>query len=64
MLIQYTSIGALDASAILRLKQASSGLLQTTEAAQGYVLFEGKYFSVSDVRSLTIPPTPQILTEG
>jgi hypothetical protein len=64
MLVQYTSIGTLDAAAISRLIQASSGLLQTSEAAQGYVIFEGKYYSVQDVRSLTPRPPLQVLTEG
>ncbi len=60
MLIQYTQISSLDAAAQNRLKQAASGLLQTNEASQGYVLFEGHYISASDVRNL-VGSKPQIL---
>ena len=63
MLIQYTSINTLDSAAQTRLKQAASGLFQTNEAAQGYVMFEGNYFSVQDVRQLT-GGGKQFLREG
>lgn len=53
MLIQYTQISELDNDAQKRLKQAASVLLQFAEAAQGYVMFEGKYFSVATVKLLT-----------
>ena len=53
MLVQYTKISELDDDARKRLKQAASGLLQFAEAAQGYVMFEGKYFSVGAVKLLT-----------
>lgn len=62
MLIQYTKISSLDAAAQQRLKQAASGLLQTNEATQGYVLFEGNYFSASEVRNIA-GTKPQILNE-
>lgn len=52
MLIQYTSVSSLDASTKARLAQAASGLMRTTEAANGYVMFEGKYFRVAEVQSL------------
>jgi hypothetical protein len=64
MLIQYTSTSSLDASTKARLAAASSGLLQTSEAAQGYVIFEGKYFSILEVRALTPRPPLQNLMEG
>ena len=53
MLVQYTQISALDTDAQERLKQAASGLLRTNEAHQGFVMFEGKYFSVQSVQALT-----------
>lgn len=52
MLIQQTPISALDSAAQARLRAAARGLLQTNEAAQGYVMFEGKYFSVAAVQQL------------
>lgn len=63
MLIQYTSTSSLDAATKARLAQASSGLMRTTEAAQGYVMFEGKYFSVAEVQSLG-GSGRQLLQEG
>ena len=52
MLIQYTSVSSLDSSTKARLAQAAAGLMHTTEAANGYVMFEGKYFHVSEVQGL------------
>ena len=52
MLIQQTPISALDPAAQARLRAAAHGLLQTNEAALGYVLFEGRYFSVAAVKQL------------
>lgn len=52
MLVEYTPITALDAAARERLKSAASGLLQTYEAQQGFVMFEGKYFSAASVQQL------------
>lgn len=60
MLVQYTPITALDTVAQARLKAAASGLLQTHEAMQGFVMFEGKYFSASAVQQL-VATKPQIL---
>ena len=61
MLVQYTPVSSLDQAAKARLAAALSGLLQTTEAARGYVMFEGRYFSVADLSS--IGRGPQILQE-
>lgn len=61
MLIQYTPVSALDQNARARLAAALTGLLQTTEAARGYVMFEGRYFAVSDLQS--IGRGPQMLQE-
>jgi hypothetical protein len=63
MLIQYTSTSSLDASTKARLAAAASGLMRTTEAAQGYVMFEGKYFRVAEVQSLG-GSGRQLLQEG
>jgi hypothetical protein len=52
MLIQQTPITSLTPDQVQRLRQAASGLLQTNEAALGYVMWEGKYFSTAAVRSL------------
>jgi hypothetical protein len=60
MLVEYTPIASLDAAAQARLKQAASGLLQTNEAQNGFVFFEGKYFSVQSLQSL-LSPQRQIL---
>lgn len=61
MLIQYTQIGSLDSAAQSRLKNAAaSGTLQTNEAAQKYVVFEGKYFSLDSVQQL-VSAKPQLL---
>lgn len=60
MLIQYTQISSLDAASQTRLKYAATGLLQTNEAANGYVLFEGHYISAPDIRNF-ISSKPQML---
>jgi hypothetical protein len=63
MLIQYTAIASLDQASRARLAQAASGLMHTTEAANGYVMFEGKYFHVSEVQRLQ-GGSRQLLQEG
>lgn len=63
MLVQYTSVASLDAAAKARLTAAASGLVNTMEAQRGYVVFEGKYFSVQEVNNLT-GSGRQFLTEG
>jgi hypothetical protein len=64
MLVQYTPTSSLDADTRARLAAAASGLMCTAEAAQGYLVFEGKYFSILEVRALTPRPPLQNLMEG
>lgn len=52
MLVQQTPITSLTQDQLQRLKSAASGLLQTNEAALGYVMWEGKYFSVNAIKTL------------
>lgn len=63
MLISHTPISALDEAARQRLARASSHLLQTNEASLGYVMFEGRHFSVQAVREL-VGSTRQFLREA
>ena len=64
MLIEYSSIAALDPMAKERLTKSANYLLQTNEAIRAsYVMFEGKYFHAADVRSLC-GNTRQFLQEG
>ena len=53
MLVKYTPISSLSTESKARLKQSASGLLQTNEAAQGFVMFEGHCISVIEVRQLS-----------
>jgi hypothetical protein len=62
MLIQYASVAALDAATKSRLRQALPVLSQTTEAAQGHVMFDGKYYRLSEVMALG-NGGPQLLQE-
>ena len=62
MLIQYTSVSSLDASALQRLKSSAGRLLQSNEALRGeYVMFEGKYFRDAEVQGMS--STRQLLQE-
>lgn len=63
MLVQYTPVGALDQAAQQRLAAAARALLMTNEAARGHVMFEGKYFRVSEVQGL-VSSSRQFLAEG
>ena len=64
MLIQYTPVSALKSDEKTRLRAAvTAGLMFTTEAARGYVMFEGKYFRVQEVQSLS-SGTRQLLQEA
>lgn len=63
MLVQYTAVSFLDNAARNRLMAVAGALLHTNEAQQGYVIFEGKTFSVLEVRALAQRP-PQFLTEA
>ena len=53
MLVQQTPINSLTPEQQQRLKQAASGLLQTNEASLGYVMWEGRYFSVNAIKQLS-----------
>ena len=49
MLITYTPVSVLPADAKARLKQVAQTLLQTNEASQGYIVFEGKFLECGAV---------------
>jgi len=51
MLIQYTPVSSLSTEARQRLIASAQSLLLTNEASRGHVIFEGKYFNVSEVRA-------------
>lgn len=51
MLVQYTPVSTLDAAARQRLIASAQSLLLTNEASRGHVMFEGRYFSTSEVRA-------------
>ncbi len=53
MLITYTPISSLDAQTKQRLIQQARSLLLTNEAAEGRVMFEGKYFHANEVQALS-----------
>ncbi len=61
MLVQYTSVSSLDEFAKARLRQAIPQLKLTHEATLGQVLFDGKYFRLSEV--LAMGPGAQLLQE-
>ena len=64
MLIEHKPVTQLDSAARQRLSANAASLLQSPQAQQGAVMFEGSYYSVYDVRSLLPKNKPQILTEG
>jgi hypothetical protein len=53
MLIQYTPVSSLDPATKQRLIAQSKSLLLTNEAAEGRVMFEGKYFHATEVLALS-----------
>lgn len=63
MLIQYTPVSSLDAATRQRLIDQARSLLLTNEASEGRVMFEGKYFHVSEVQAAA-SSNRTFLTEG
>jgi hypothetical protein len=62
MLVQYSSLSALDPSALARLKAQVNNLIQTHEALQNkYVVFEGHVLQLSELRALAQPNPKQML---
>jgi hypothetical protein len=64
MLVQLSNISGLDVAAKARMMAASQHLLHTNEARNGYVTFEGKFYSVESVKFIIQPQNAQFLTEG
>lgn len=63
MLVTYTPVSSLDAATRQRLIQQARSLLLTNEAADGRVMFEGKYFHSNEVQALS-SSNRTFLTEG
>lgn len=61
MLIKYTALSSLTEDQRKRLAQAANLLVQTNEAAQGFIMFEGLYLQTAEVRKLLKGPTTQII---
>lgn len=53
MLIQYTPVSSLDAATKQRLAAQARNLMLTNEAADGRVMFEGRYFHAAEVQALS-----------
>lgn len=63
MLVQYTPVSSLSQEQRQRLAQAARVLLTMNEAAEGRVMWEGKYFQVTEIQALA-SSTRQFLREA
>jgi len=63
MLVQYTPVNSLSLEQRQRLAQAARVLLTMNEASTGRVMWEGKYFQVSEIQAL-VSSSRQFLQEG
>lgn len=61
MLMKYTAISSLTEDQRKRLTQAANLLVQTNEAAQGFIMFEGLYLQTAEVKKLVKGPLTRII---